>query len=67
MKYVGRNDVAELIEMLDIYPVYVSKIISDELIRLLKKVRIKPVSDEASETWSLHQETLYLFSEINIL
>ncbi|MDA9823847.1 hypothetical protein N9C56_15390, partial [Paracoccaceae bacterium] len=65
MKYAGRNDVADLIEMLDIYPVFGSKIISDELIRLLKKVRIKPVSDEASETWSLHQETLYLFSEIN--
>ena len=65
MKYRSHDNIEDLIEMLELYPVYGCTNISQELIRLIRKARVKPLSDKAIETIWFHQEVKYLFSEIN--
>ena len=65
IKYTDLQDIGVLIKMLERFPVYGSKDISEELIRLLKKSRIKPVSDEVYATKKLHQSVQFRFWCIN--
>jgi hypothetical protein len=64
-RYTDFQDIGVLIKMLEQFPVYGSKDISKELIRLLKKSRIKPVSDEVYTTKKLHDYVQFRFWCIN--
>ena len=50
VNYKLRPDINILIDLLKNHPVYGSPEISNELIRLLKKTRIKPISNKQMET-----------------
>ena len=63
--YKKRHDIAELIGILKSNPVYGLSEISDEIIRLLEKTRIKPVPENVYETEVLHEKVKWEFSLIN--
>ena len=65
VNYKERHDIGILIEILKSHPVYGISGISDEIIRLLEKTRIKPVSRKVYETEELHSQIRKEFSRIN--
>ena len=65
VNYKLRPDINILIDLLKNHPVYGSPEISNELIRLLKKTRIKPVSNKQMETEVVHQAIKEYFSLID--
>ncbi|MDC0431700.1 hypothetical protein OAL97_04235 [Paracoccaceae bacterium] len=60
-----RGDIGELIGLLRECPVYGLPDISEEIIRLLKKTRIKPVPKRVYDTEQLHKNILLEFEKIN--
>jgi len=65
VNYKLRPDINILVDLLKNHPVYGSPEISDELIRLLKKTRIKPISNKQMETEVVHQAIKEYFSLID--
>ena len=65
VNYKLRPDINILIDLLKNHPVYGSPKISSELIRLLKKTRIKPISNKRMETEVVHQAIKEYFSLID--
>ena len=65
VNYKLRPDINILVDLLKNHPVYGSPEISNELIRLLKKTRIKPVSNKQMETEVVHQAIKEYFSLID--
>ena len=65
VNYKERHDIGILIEILKANPVYGVSEISDEIIRLLEKTRIKPVSRKVYKTEELHSQIRKEFSRIN--
>ena len=65
MNYKERDDIGELISLLRECPVYGLPEISEEIIRLLKKTRIKPVPKRVYDTEQLHKNILFEFEKIN--
>jgi hypothetical protein len=63
--YGKRQDIGVLIGLLKSHPVYGLPEISDEIIRLLEKTRIKPVSKKTYETERLHENVKNEFRRIN--
>jgi hypothetical protein len=53
-KYQRTKDIELLISILEKHPVYGITAVSEEIIRLLKKARIKPMSDKIHERDRLH-------------
>ncbi|MDC3389176.1 sporulation initiation factor Spo0A C-terminal domain-containing protein [bacterium] len=65
VNYKERHDIGILIEILKANPVYGVSEISDEIIRLLEKTRIKSVSTKVYETEKMHNQVKEEFSRIN--
>ena len=65
VNYKERGDIGELIGLLRKCPVYGLPDISEEIIRLLKKTRIKPVPKRVYDTEQLHKNILLEFEKIN--
>lgn len=65
VNYKERGDIGELIGLLRECPVYGLPDISEEIIRLLKKTRIKPVPKKVYETEILHENILAAFGRID--
>ena len=65
VNYKERHDIGILIEILKANPVYGVSEISDEIIRLLEKTRIKSVSTKVYETENMHNKVKKEFSRIN--
>ena len=65
VNYKLRPDINILIDLLKNHPVYGSPEISNELIQLLKKTRIKPISNKQMETEVVHQAIKEYFSLID--
>ena len=65
VNYKLRPDINILIDLLKNHSVYGSPEISNELIRLLKKTRIKPISNKQMETEVVHQAVKEYFSLID--
>ena len=63
--YQEKGDFGALIKMLELYPVYGNQEISNELIRLLQKTRLKPVPKRVYDTEQLHKNILFEFEKIN--
>ena len=63
--YQEKGDFGALIKMLELYPVYGNQEISNELIRLLQKTRLKPTSNKSRETEELHRKVKEEFNRIN--
>jgi hypothetical protein len=63
--YGERQDIGLLIWLLKSHPVYGLPEISDEIIRLLEKTRIKPVSEKTYETDKLHENVKNEFRRID--
>ena len=63
--YQEKGDFGALIKMLELYPVYGNEEISNELIRLLQKTRLKPVPKRVYDTEQLHKNILFEFEKIN--
>ena len=63
--YKERGDIGALIGLLKEHPVYGFPDISEEIIRLLKKTRIKPVPKKVYETEILHENILAAFGRID--
>ena len=63
--YKERGDIGALIGLLRDCPVYGFPDISEEIIRLLKKTRIKPVPKKVYETERLHENILAAFCRID--
>ena len=65
VNYKERGDIGELIGLLRECPVYGLPDISEEIIRLLKKARLKPVPKRVYDTEQLHKNILLEFERIN--
>ena len=63
--YRERRDIGIIIGLLKSHPVYGLPEISDEIIQLLEKIRIKPVSEKTYETNRLHENVKNEFRRIN--
>lgn len=65
VNYKNQRDINILFDLLEKHPVYGSQEISKELKRLLKKTRIKPISNKKMETEVVHQAIREYFSLID--
>ena len=63
--YRKNGDIADLVGLLKDYPVYGIPEISDELIKLLEKTRIKPVPKKVYEAERLHENVRRAFGRID--
>jgi hypothetical protein len=59
--YRRTKDVEVLIAILKKHPIYGIPVLNDEVIRLLRKERIKPISDEVHKREDLHHDIKYAF------
>lgn len=59
--YRRTKDVEVLIAILEKHPIYGIPVLSDEVIRLLRKARIKPISDEINKRRDLHHDIKFAF------
>ena len=65
VNYKERGDIGELIGLLRECPFYGLPEISGEILRLLKKTRLKPVPKRVYDTEKLHENILFEFERIN--